>query len=397
MREWKEYKLSDITELIGGGTPKTTVPEYWDGDIPWLSVVDFNNGRKVVIDTKKKITKKGLQESSTKILNKGQLIISARGTVGALAVLGRDMAFNQSCYGLNAKENFTSNGYLYYLIKDNVSSLLRNTHGAVFDTITRETFDHISVELPPLPEQKSIVSILSSLDDKIDLLHRQNKTLEALAETLFRQWFVEEAEEGWATTRLGDLCERITKGTTPTTLKRNFAERGINFIKVESITESGYFIPEKFSFIDEETDKLLSRSRLKTDDVLYTIAGTIGRTAIVTKEILPANTNQAIAIIRIDKTKVFLYFIKYCLKLTSFKNLLESKVVHAVQPNLSLGEISDTEITLPPDDLMNKFKEIVVPVEQKINKNTTQIRSLSRLRDTLLPKLMSGEVRINNE
>jgi len=76
---------------------------------------------------------------------------------------------------------------------------------------------------------------------------------------------------------------------------------------------------------------------------------------------------------------------------------LESKVVHAVQPNLSLGEISDTEITLPPDDLMNKFKEIVVPVEQKINKNTTQIRSLSRLRDTLLPKLMSGEVRINNE
>ena len=397
MREWKEYKLSDITELIGGGTPKTTVPEYWDGDIPWLSVVDFNNGRKVVIDTEKKITKKGLQESSTKILNKGQLIVSARGTIGALAVLGRDMAFNQSCYGLNAKENFTSNGYLYYLIKDNVSSLLRNTHGAVFDTITRETFDHISVELPPLPEQKSIVSILSSLDDKIDLLHRQNKTLEALAETLFRQWFVEEAEEGWATTRLGDLCERITKGTTPTTLKRNFAERGINFIKVESITESGYFIPEKFSFIDEETDKLLSRSRLKTDDVLYTIAGTIGRTAIVTKEILPANTNQAIAIIRIDKTKVFLYFIKYCLKLTSFKNLLESKVVHAVQPNLSLGEISDTEITLPPDDLMNKFKEIVVPVEQKINKNTTQIRSLSRLRDTLLPKLMSGEVRINNE
>lgn len=87
MGEWKEYKLSDITELIGGGTPKTTVPEYWDGDIPWLSVVDFNNGRKVVVDTEKKITKKGLEESSTKLLKKGQLIISARGTVGALAVL----------------------------------------------------------------------------------------------------------------------------------------------------------------------------------------------------------------------------------------------------------------------------------------------------------------------
>jgi type I restriction enzyme S subunit len=181
MSEWKECKLSEIMEIIGGGTPETSRHEYWNGAIPWLSVVDFNNRRKLVFDTEKKITEKGLQESSTKLLKKGQIIISARGTVGALAVLGKDMAFNQSCYGLNAKEDLTFNDYLYYLVKYNVSSLLNNAHGAVFDTITRETFDHISVELPTLPEQQSIASILSSLDDKIDLLHRQNKTLEALA------------------------------------------------------------------------------------------------------------------------------------------------------------------------------------------------------------------------
>ncbi|GAB3197082.1 restriction endonuclease S subunit [Pontibacter aydingkolensis] len=99
----KTYKFSELVNIIGGGTPKTSVSEYWGGHIPWLSVVDFGGDRKTVYTTEKSITEKGLNESSTKLLNKGQLIISARGTVGEIAVLGTDMAFNQSCYGLDAK------------------------------------------------------------------------------------------------------------------------------------------------------------------------------------------------------------------------------------------------------------------------------------------------------
>lgn len=92
--EWKETTISEIVTLIGGGTPKTSVSEYWDGHIPWLSVVDFNNGKKYVFDTEKKITEEGLKNSSTKLLEKGDIIISARGTVGVVAMLGRQMAFN---------------------------------------------------------------------------------------------------------------------------------------------------------------------------------------------------------------------------------------------------------------------------------------------------------------
>jgi len=176
------------------------------GDIPWLSVVDFNNGKKYVFDTEKKITTQGLNNSSTKILNKGDIIISARGTVGVIAVLGKQMAFNQSCYGVRAIEGLSTNDYIYYLLKDTVSNFLLIAHGGVFDTITRDTFREIDVILPPLPEQKAIGSVLSSLDDKIDLLHRQNKTLEAMAETLFRQWFVEEAQEGWEAKPLSSIA-----------------------------------------------------------------------------------------------------------------------------------------------------------------------------------------------
>lgn len=127
---WKKYKLIDVINLIGGGTPKTSVKEYWDGDIPWLSVVDFNNGQKRVYDTEKKITELGLKNSSTKILKKGQLIISARGTVGVLSELGRDMSFNQSCYGLDAKKEFTTNDFLYYLVEHNIKQIKSNAYGA---------------------------------------------------------------------------------------------------------------------------------------------------------------------------------------------------------------------------------------------------------------------------
>jgi len=176
--DWKEYKLSDLMQLYGGGTPKTTVPEYWDGDIPWLSVVDFNNGKKYVFDAEKKITERGLKESSTKILKKGQIIISARGTVGVISMLGRDMAFNQSNYGIDANKELTSNEFLYYLLKDNLANFLSVSYGAVFDTITKDTFEHLNVSIPPLSKQQLITSTLGSLDDKIDLLHRQNKILE---------------------------------------------------------------------------------------------------------------------------------------------------------------------------------------------------------------------------
>ena len=174
-----KYKLSEIMDIIGGGTPKTSKPEYWNGDIPWLSVKDFNNDYRYVYETEKTITQAGFDNSSTKLLKRNDSIISARGTVGEMAMIPYPMAFNQSCYGLRAKEGFVDEEYLYYLIKHNVVVLKKNTHGSVFDTITRDTFDGIEVELPSLVEQKVVASILRDLDDKIEVNNEINKNLEA--------------------------------------------------------------------------------------------------------------------------------------------------------------------------------------------------------------------------
>ena len=139
--DWEIICLGSGIEIIGGGTPKTSNPEYWNGDISWISVTDFGNGR-WINQTEKHITEKGLNESSTKILHKGQIIISARGTVGEIRQIKKDMAFNQSCYGIDGK-NKISNDFLYSLLKNKSKSLQSQGHGAVFNTITKDTFNRI--------------------------------------------------------------------------------------------------------------------------------------------------------------------------------------------------------------------------------------------------------------
>jgi type I restriction-modification system DNA methylase subunit len=149
--KWKLEKLSSVVEIIGGGTPNTSNPAYWNGDIPWLSVGDFNNEHRYVSQSEKTITKAGLDNSSTKYLEVGDLIISARGTVGALAQLAVRMTFNQSCYGLRAKSDIDA-GYLYYILKKEINQLKANAYGSKFDSITTRTFDDIKIPLPPKDE-----------------------------------------------------------------------------------------------------------------------------------------------------------------------------------------------------------------------------------------------------
>lgn len=145
---WKVKPFLETVEVIGGGTPKTTVPDYWNGSIPWFSVVDAPHESDVwVVDTEKKITPEGVENSSTKVLPKGTTIISARGTVGRLAVAGVPMAMNQSCYGLRGVVPDTTL-FTYFSTKTLVGMLQKHAHGSVFDTITRETLSGVFVVMP---------------------------------------------------------------------------------------------------------------------------------------------------------------------------------------------------------------------------------------------------------
>jgi type I restriction enzyme S subunit len=390
MNEWKKYKLGEILNLFGGGTPKTTVPEYWNGNIPWLSVVDFSNVNKKVYKTEKTITDKGLNGSSTRVLKKGQIIISARGTVGELAVLGTDMAFNQSCYGIDANEK-TTNEFLYYLLKYCIDRIKKNTHGAVFDTITRQTFDNIEITIPALPTQTRIAQILTSLDDKIELLQQMNQTLETMAQAIFKEWFVDfkfpgfdgemvdGVPKGWRKGKLGEEFD-LVMGQSPK--GETYNQDGNGMVFYQGRTDFGFRFPTNRLFTTEPNRKA------NTLDTLVSVRAPVG-------DINMANElcciGRGLSSVR-HKTKAFSYTY-YLMK--SIENIFKGfESEGTVFGSINKSNFENIEIFIPELKLFQEFEMIVNPIDYKILENHHQIRTLTHLRDTLLPRLMSGKIEI---
>ena len=178
---------------------------------------------------------------------------------------------------------------------------------------------------------------------------------------------------------VGDVALRVTKGTTPTTLGAQFVDSGINFVKVQSITEEGRIVHEKLEHIDEATNSLLSRSSLHEDDILFTIAGTIGRVALVSPDVLPANTNQAVAIVRPDPSAIHPRFLYYVLRDGARIRHAHSRVVQSVQANFSLTELRSLEIPLPPPDEQRAIALILGALDDKIELNRRMSETLEEM------------------
>jgi type I restriction enzyme M protein len=216
--KWNVVKVSDFVEIIGGGTPDTNNPDYWNGNIPWLSVVDFNNGNRFVSRTEKSITEKGLKNSSAKYINVGDLIISARGTVGALAQLSIPMTFNQSCYGLRGNEKL-DNGFLYYILKAEIEQLKNGSYGSIFKAITTKTFDDIIIPLPPTEIQLKIVADIEVLEQKETIAREKIEELNNNIDTLLSNVVGEETALNKIAPYVGDTIktEEISLDTYITT------------------------------------------------------------------------------------------------------------------------------------------------------------------------------------
>jgi len=389
-----KYKLSEVMDLIGGGTPKTTKPEYWDGDIPWLSVKDFNNDFRFVYETEKHITELGLNNSSTKLLKAGDVIISARGTVGEIATIPFPMAFNQSCYGLRAKKEIVTADFLYYLIKHNIHVLKKNTHGSVFDTITRDTFAGIEVDIPDMDSQTKIAEILSNIDEKIEVNVRINENLLEQATALFDNAL--QQSESISFVELGSLADvkggkRLPKGVNLITKPNSHP-----YIRVRDLNNMIFAsLSSDYEYVDDETQKSIARYITSAGDVLVSIVGTIGLTAIVDDTLDNANLTEN------------------CVKLTNLKGItpeylllfLRSKIgvesinkgtVGAVQLKLPIKNIQSIPVPLLMSVEMQALSDILSIMFNRISANIIETKRLSELRDVLLPKLISGELSVSD-
>ena len=199
--------------------------------------------------------------------------------------------------------------------------------------------------------------------------------------------------QGWDRVRLGDISVKITKGTTPTTIGFSFLDKGINFIKVESIAESGAFIPHKMAYVSKECYDKLERSQLQENDILFSIAGALGRVAVVTKEILPANTNQALAIVRLDPNLNKTHFIRVVLNTNDIEKQIDGFKKGIAQQNLSLEQVENLKIPLPPLKAQEKIIEVIESIESKIANIDSKLESL----ETKKAEILNNALNASNE
>lgn len=243
------------------------------------------------------------------------------------------------------------------------------------------------IRVPDLTEQQRIVNAYNTVDRRIRILQQINEKLEETVQNIFMHTFIDDIRNNKKEIPLNDLCLTVTKCTTPTTLGYDFTVEGINFLKGESITNSHFFDLSKFDHIDEETNKALKRSIIQENDILFSMAGTIGKFAIADKMILPANTNQAVCIIRCNSKLINPLYVYSFLIGNWHIEYYTRRIQEAVQANLSLENIKSLPIILLDDKERKNYEKKIFPLFERILNNNKEIIKLQNLKQLIISRI----------
>jgi len=396
MSIWQECELEKIAEVQTGPFGSQLKNEqYIIGGTPVVTVEHINNFR--IIDFEyPSVTAEDKNRLSKYLLKSGDIIFTRVGSVDLSAYVKPSQdgwLFSSRMLRVRPNKEVDSIFLSYFFQQKRFREYIINISvGATMPSINTEILKKVQISYPPLPEQKAIASVLSSLDEKIDLLHRQNKTLEAMAETLFRQWFVEEAQEDWEERPLAEVV-KISIGRTPPRKEFHWfstSSSDVKWVSIKDLGESGLFVFDTSEYLTQEAVENFNIPIIPKDTVLLSFKMTVGRVGITAEPML---SNEAIAHFIFDEntpfSKEYLYIFLKIFKYDSLGST--SSIVTAINSSM----IKEMGIVIPDNVTMNHFKTITEPMFNKIRQNQTQIRTLEKLRDTLLPKLMSGEVRVS--
>jgi type I restriction enzyme S subunit len=369
---WKRVKLGEVGKVITGTTPSKDNPNYWGNEIMFITPTDYKNYKKWAFSSERKLSKEGEKALKNKLLPPNSIMVTCIGSdMGKIAMNFFEAITNQQINSIIVDKKYCYD-FIYYQLKSMEEEIksLGHSSGSALPILNKSTFENLEILIPEdINEQKAIAGILSSLDDKIDLLHRQNKTLEEMAQTLFRKWFIEDAQEDWEEVSLGDIVEIKYGKNLPTS---KLGTEGYPVFGGSGII--GYYI----NYLYEEPQ------------VLVSCRGS-GSGKVIISEPYSFITNNSFILERSKNDWFSFEFLKYWALNYDFSPYISG----SAQPQITINDLFDASIILPKDKtIIRRFSILTKPIEEKILKNKLQIRTLEQLRDTLLPKLMSGEVRV---
>lgn len=431
---WETVAIDEIAEVIGGGTPSSKVDEYWGGSIPWLTPKDLSGyDFRRVKSGKRNITDSGLANSSARLLPKNTVLVTSRAPIGYVALADNEIATNQGFKSLILNDGYDPD-FFYYLIKHNVPTLEAVSSGTTFKEISGKAFKQIKFNVPPLPEQKAIAHILGSLDDKIELNRRMNETLEAMAQALFKSWFVDfdpvidnalaagnaipdELKEkaairqgldgkrkslpndirrlfpsefayteemgwipkGWEIVKLSDSAD-VIMGQSPPSDTYNDDQVGLPFY--QGSTDFGFRFPSIRKFCSAP------KRQAKKDDVLLSVRAPVGD---LNRAEVQCCIGRGLAAIR-SKTGYSSWIFYRCRFLKKYFESFNSE--GTVFGSMNGTDLKAIKSVHPCKNTLKVYENITTAIDQSIRLRSGEIDSLGKLRDTLLLKLLSGEIRV---
>lgn len=411
--EWKEVRLGDVcTRVCSGGTPKSTNLSYYGGEIPWLNTkeIDFNR----IYSTEKTITDSGLNNSSAKWIVPNTVTVAMYGaTAGKSCIVKVPMTTNQACCNLTINDEVADYEFVYYTLKNDYTTLASLANGGAQQNLNAQIIKDYVLQMPSLADQRRIASILSSFDRKIELNNKINADLEEMAQAIFKNWFVDfepfkdgkfvDSElgmipEGWKVSQIADIPHILETGKRP---KGGAVEKGIPSVGAEHVKGMCAYDYSKTKYINCEFAAKLKTGKINGYELMiYKDGGKPGYfipNFSIFGEGYPFENcylNEHVFKLDFDGNKEFNIFCYFFFKTEQIMSYFNAQGAKAAIPGINKKDVENIYIFSPDNESVIKFGEFAYPLFKQMLKNAIENRTLSTLRDTLLPRLMSGEIEV---
>jgi len=402
---WKMTTLGEVGFTITGKTPSKDNPEDWGNFLDFITPTDISSDSKYLKNVARRLSEEGASRFKKMTIPSKSVVVSCIGSDMGKVVMNENEALtNQQINSIKINSD-NDKDFIFYLLK-NSYSILRNiaVGGSTMPILNKSTFESLEFLTPSFPEQRAIAAVLSSLDDKIELLREQNKTLEAIAQAIFKEWFVNfnfpgatgkmidselgEIPEGWRVGKIKDLIDILSGFAFSSS---DFSQDGNYKLVTIKNVQDRHFDPETKDRLSALPVRMPEYCKLNSGDILLSLTGNVGRICLVNGDNFLLNQRVA----KLKEKNPSDYAFTYLLFLQdSIFSLLQSTASGTAQQNLSPIQTKEIEIIIADRKTLDQFGMVANKLIQKINDNNSQVETLSKLRDTLLPKLMTGNVRV---
>jgi len=440
--EWVERTIGEIAEVVGGGTPSTKDPSNFDGDIPWLTPKDLSrNHPRYVSRGARNLTRKGLETSSARLLPANSVLLTSRAPIGYVAIAANPIATNQGFRSLILKEEY-DHEFVYYWLKAHKAELERHASGSTFKELSGSALKQIRIRLPLVKsEQRAIAHILGMLDDKIELNRRMNETLEAMARALFKSWFVDfdpvvvnaikagnpipnkfakraahyrqnpdalhlpehficlfpdrfvDSElgpipEGWEVKTFRNMCLQPQYGYTASANERPV---GPKFLRIKDINKTPWINWHEVPYCSI-SQRQKQKYLLRSGDLVIARIADPGHSALIEEQVEAVFASYLIRFRPADE--VYDRYLQYWLRSDPYWQLVKRRQSGSTRGNLNARVLGAFPLVVPDPQVESQFRKTVEKIREQVVANVKEANTLASVRDTLLPKLISGELRV---